>query len=144
MIDPYDTKPDELGFSWVDNNGKYHCWMTERMERYAARHMDPAIVSIDYEHALWVMQHNGLEKHRLLRLTPQVIAQKPIINIEMPDGTYKIVDGSHRYVRAAMLGWKEIPSYLFPIALADDFKVDIPDDMNEACKRHIPTFSGIV
>lgn len=144
MIDPYTVKPSELGFSWVDDAGKYHCWMTDRMNRYAESHMEPDIIEVDYDYALWAMVHNGIERHRVDRLTPQVLAQKPIINVQFEDGSYKLVDGNHRYVKAMLLGWKEIRSYLFNVEQGNMFKLDIPDHLNEECKKHIPSFSGIL
>lgn len=144
MIKPEDTLKNEIGFSWIDNDGIYHCWMTDRMIKHANRHLEPCIIEMDADYAQWVRDKNGIEYHRLIRITPQVIAQLPVIYIEMGDGTHKLVDGNHRYLKAYQLGWKELPAYLFPKALADDFKVDIPPEMNEICKRFMPGFSGIL
>ncbi|QIG76047.1 hypothetical protein EVC24_026 [Rhizobium phage RHph_I4] len=143
MIDPLTIGPHELGFSWIDNTGKYHCWMTGRMEKYAVAKLTPVSIEVDHDYAQHVRIHNGIEKHRLDRITPQVIAQKPVIYIELGDGSHKLVDGNHRFLKASMLGWSELPGYLFHKALADEFKLDVPDHLNEAIKRMVPSFSGI-
>jgi hypothetical protein len=145
MLDPFSIGPRELGFSWIDNNGKYHCWMTERMNNHAIRTgMEIIQVGMDLDYAEHVARFNGIEKHRLDRITPQVLAQKPILYIEMGDGTHKLVDGNHRYLKAAELGWDALPAYCFSKELSDDFKLDIPEHMNERCKGTVPKFSGIL
>jgi hypothetical protein len=144
MIDPYTLGPRELGFSWVDSNGWYHCWMTERMKRFAEKSGKEVVTApMDFEYAQWCLKHNGIEKHRLERITPQVIAQIPVIYVELGDGTHKLVDGNHRYVKAATLGWRELPAYLFTVEQSNEFKLDIPAHMQDIAKATIPKFSGI-
>ncbi|AHC30589.1 hypothetical protein CC53_gp172 [Rhizobium phage vB_RleS_L338C] len=143
MLDPLTIDPKELGFSWVDETGKYRCWMTERMNRYAERYLKPIVIEVDHDYAKHIFRACGIEQHRLLRITPQVIAQRPVLYVELGDGSHKLVDGNHRYLKASLLGWKDVPAYLFKKKLADDFELDIPPHMNEKCKQHIPSFSGI-
>jgi hypothetical protein len=149
MIDPFSISPKELGYSWVDENGKYWAWMTDRMRAHAVQTGKEIVRSpVDREFAQWVLTANGVEQHRLDRLTPAAMCL-PVIYVILPtDKTaagihHKLVDGSHRYVKAAMMGWKELPAYLFDTKEAEEFQLDIPDHLNELAKSTIPTFSGI-
>lgn len=144
MLSLFDVKPTDIGFTWTKDDGTVHCWLTERMEKHAKlTGMKVFSVNIDYGYAKFARKHCGIERHRLDRITPQVIAQNPLIYVALEDGSHKLVDGNHRYCRAAALGWRSVPAYIFEIEEHLKFKVDIPPSLYDEAVRHQQMFSGI-
>lgn len=133
MISWRDLSLREVTFSYVSPEGDVMHLAVERMEKMAKLSgMEPFIVPISPDFAEHVRTHNGIEFHRLDRLEPAHMCT-PVIYIETdpPAGpglppTCVLVDGSHRYLKAHMLGWVEIPAYVFPLGTWEQFVIDIP------------------
>jgi len=145
MLSPYDIDKTDIGFTWVDMVGNVRTWITSRMEKFAPENLQMVAVEIDYDYAKHVKARCGIEAHRLNRITPAVIAQKPVLYITLPGDpeTHKLVDGNHRYLKAAMFGWQEIPAYIFDVKQSDQFEVYTPVEMHEYLRGTMDRFSGI-
>lgn len=144
MLDPYDITKKDIGFTWVDQFGITRTWITSRMQRYADDgHVERVVTEIDLDYAKFVKANNGIETHRLHRLTPQIIANSPVLYITLPNGTHKLVDGNHRYLRAAQLGWREIQAYVFTVEQADMFEVRLDHRMQDFLRGTMDWHSGI-
>lgn len=71
--------------------------------------LKPFLTPVEEHFAKWAMENRGVEQKRLDRLTPAIFAQ-PLTYCEWENGSHLLVDGNHRYVKAAMLGVKELPA----------------------------------
>lgn len=131
----------EIVFSHVDDrtNVVRHFAIeriVKHVERMAVR---PPIITfpIDPVFAMYAVTGRGIEQHRLKRITAQDLIQYPIMLAHMPgvardvQGEHLIIDGNHRYVAAAMMGWKELHGYELPPALWEEFLVNIPEELND-------------
>lgn len=84
------------------------------------------------EHALLILKKRGLEEHRLSRLvqghptkwTGASPAFNPVLFLHMPDLTWLLADGSHRYVVGAMLGYSWIRARLVEEKVWREFEVE--------------------
>jgi hypothetical protein len=135
----FDIVKSEVIFTHVDNEGTVRHFATARMEKAAIdRGMPIHSVQTNFETWNMVRLNNGIEQHRLNRITPQ-ICLKPTLWVELPGRpcngahcTAIIVDGSHRYVYAfGVLGWKEIPAHVFPVGTWEEFLVDVPEELSK-------------
>lgn len=139
-FDPVTHEPisGEIVFSHVDDKtNEVRHFAVERIER-RLKTMDvlpPVIeIPIDPIFAVFAIRARGVEQHRLERVTPQDICNYPIMLARIPevgrdsaeiDGL--IIDGIHRYVKAAMMGWKSIRAYLMEREFWEEYLIDIPE-----------------
>ncbi len=146
MIKYQDCLDGELSFSWSGRNGEEHMWLTGRMIR-AAEHYHKRVVCVgmDVDFARWVAKSYGIEQHRYDRITPEAIMKSPVVYVRFPDDSHTLVDGAHRYLKAAVLGWTGVPAYVFSIGEADQFEIEIPSFAKGRLKEYhsMDTFSGI-
>jgi hypothetical protein len=129
----------EVVFSHVDDKtGEVRHFAVERLNKHIERMAVPPKrleVKIDYQFAAFAITRRGIEPHRFERITPADIAQYPILLAHMPGvgrdtpDNHLIIDGSHRYVKAATLGWKTIPAYELPEELWKEFLIRIPEEL---------------
>lgn len=83
-------------------------------------------VPVEQHHADYCRANRGIEEHRLARLVdggPAVVL-KPIIFVRQADGSMLLVDGTHRYVLAHMLGVPFVPGYFVPWNIARPFIIE--------------------
>lgn len=66
----------------------------------------------------------GYEQPRLDRLTRDVILHKPVIFIEL-DGSYVMIDGTHRMIKAYELKMRVVPGYVVPESVWTHFLVPV-------------------
>lgn len=88
--------------------------------------------------AKWCMEHRGIEQHRLDRIDAHSLSEYPLTycNLpkgpDLPNGAHLLVDGNHRYVKAAMLGMTEVPGRVVPENIWRRFQVgDVPIEIAE-------------
>ena len=122
---PFDelfTHFDEQGVQTDWNATKLYEWITSLGE---AADKWKFAVPVEEQHATFCVQERGVEEHRLARLFehPDRL-KKPIVFVEMEDGTHLLVDGTHRYVAYFALKAPTIPSYIVPFQFAKPFIVD--------------------
>lgn len=86
-----------------DKTGEYRIFAVDRMALWIEAHsLEVLKVKFlpDAAFAKFVLENRGIEPHRLLRCDISF----PITLLLMSDDTHLIVDGNHRYVKAAMVG----------------------------------------
>jgi hypothetical protein len=84
-------------------------------------------VAIDFEFAKFSLDYRGVERHRLERITTRDLVKYPVTMCEWGDGSHLLVDGTHRYVRAALWGRTRIRARLVPITFWKEYEiVDAP------------------
>jgi tRNA A37 threonylcarbamoyladenosine biosynthesis protein TsaE len=106
-------------------------------------------VPIEKEYADYIRENSGIEQHRYDRLRLQQIMNHPILIIEWDDNTHTVVDGNHRYVKAADLGRTEIKSIilkpaLWKTAIVKGFPEPPCETIEEKSELLKNSFSGIV
>lgn len=131
----------EIVFSHVDNKtGQVRHFAVERINRDIAKMGTPPPIiqcPIDPTFVMFAMQHRGVEAHRWNRITPQDVCNYPIllaympgVGIDTPD-QHLIIDGIHRYTRAAHWGWTHLPAYELPEEFWEPYLIDIPQELND-------------
>ena len=111
-------------FTHVSDKGVVRVWHIERMIEMA-RSKEVWDTPVDAEFAQIVRDRRGVEAHRLARISPADLTF-PVIYVEMeaefdhdPPISHLLVDGNHRYVKAAEWGRETIPGVIFSKAEAD-------------------------
>jgi hypothetical protein len=131
----------EVVFSHVDNKtGVVRHFAVERINNAIAKMAAPPPIiqcPIDLAFTMFAMQHRGIEAHRWNRITahdvcnyPILLAHMPGVGIDTPD-EHLIIDGIHRYTRAAYWGWTHLPAYELPPELWEPYLIDIPQELND-------------
>lgn len=88
-----------IAFTHIDNKGVVRHFNIDKIQARTKNH--PVFdIDISRSFAKWVLRHNGLEQHRLDRLLRVEGEFDPVIYVQFADGTYVLVDGSHRYAAA--------------------------------------------
>lgn len=115
--------------------------MRVMLDMFEQGEIEPVLVPMDAHFAEYCRHHRGVEPHRLNRLTPEAL-RTPILMLQLPDDTYLLMDGTHRYVYAQSIGRAEILCFIVPQEVADKARIYIPklEDF-EAYKQ---SFSGIL
>ena len=136
----------EIVFSHVDDvDGTVRHFAIERILNWikaAPPHKLPPIIEcpVDPTFAMAAMTVRGIEPHRLARVTLQDILHYPIIvahapgfgrdmrsSASAPGGEHLIIDGSHRYCKAWLMGLKSLPAYEVEPDFWMEYLVDIPE-----------------
>lgn len=99
-------------------------------------------VSVEQDIAKYFRTNRGIEEVRLNRLPNNSDAVEPILFACMPDQTHLLVDGHHRYVKAASLGAKHIKAVLVPELIWRKFQIVGLKPVNSATLRVMQ--SGII
>lgn len=128
----------EICFSHVDDkDGTVRHFAIDRINRELERMAAlPQIIEfpIDPVFAAFAMQHRGVEMHRWNRITPMDVAAYPILLAKMPGvgrdtpDSHLIIDGIHRYTRAASWGWQTMRGYELPEEFWSRFLIELPED----------------
>lgn len=95
-------------------------------------HDDPLVLAseimttdVDPEFARWMLKHRGIEQHRLHRLmNVPVMEMEPVILADQPDDSKLLIDGSHRYVSAALRGARSIRIRCLPELVWRPYVID--------------------
>lgn len=134
----------EVVFSHVDDgDGVLRHYAIDRIVNYIEHApVRPEIIEfqIDAVWAAFALTHRGVERHRLERITPADLAHYPIIMAHHPDGKgrpdhqgqHMVIDGHHRYCKAAMLGWRTLRAYVLPPELWEQYLIYIPEEVLSA------------
>jgi hypothetical protein len=131
MIPLAEISPTEELFTHLDDeDGVQRSYAVTRLRAHLAAHpevgrREPIVV--DEAHTTFCITHRGIETYRLLRLRAEDMAQ-PMLFVGSPDaGKVLLLDGTHRYVRAYLIGIKVLPAIFIPAELANEFLVvDVP------------------
>lgn len=90
-----------------------HLWMAVRTA-VATGKLEPTRIRVDPKFAKWCKINRGVERHRLNRIKAKAL-NEPILMLQQPEKqTMLLVDGHHRYVKAANLMKRTIPAFLLP------------------------------
>lgn len=136
MISIFDVAFEQTFTFREEATGKVTMWAVERALTWVRDHKrrKPVHIPIEDSNAEFIRANNGLEPHRLNRITAEQIKQHPILMAHMNDDTMLILDGSHRFVRAYDLGMEVLPGFVikerelaqFEIGgLSEDFKLSM-------------------
>ena len=150
MLNLWQMSLTDVVFSHRDTDGTdRHFVITRLIERLKQGDDEIVEAPMDYAFALHVQHHFGIEQHRLARITPQVLDDNPMIYAHFtpksPQGRAVpiggvdaiLIDGAHRYLKAAMLGRQTIKAFLVPESLWTEYLLDVPPELNEACMADV-------
>ena len=118
---------------------------TERMQQsdeYKA--LEVVITPVEKQFAEWCAKNRGVEQRRLERITLQHLVTSPLCYCEFPRPeslgggmAHMLVDGNHRYCKAAALGMMALPARVAPETLWRKFQVEgIPVEIAEFFVEH--------
>lgn len=136
----------EIVFSHVDDitNDVRH-FAVDRLAKYLTTcAVPPPIIEIpiDPVFAIAALRVRGVEQHRLIRVSALDICNYPIMLARIPgvgrdsekiEGL--IIDGIHRYCKAAFYGWTSIRAYLLEPDLWEQYLVDIPEIADDTRRK---------
>lgn len=129
-------KTGEIVFSHVDDKtDEVRHFAVERIEKWLRTRTDIPIIRtrIDPIFAMFAVKYRGVEQHRFARITKRQIKTNPIVLAHMPGigrdttGEHLMIDGTHRYCKAAMLGMEHIHAYELQPEHWEPFLIDIPE-----------------
>lgn len=89
-----------------------HLWLRVK-EAMRAGKLKATRIPVDRDFAKYCREHRGIEKHRLQRIKTKHL-DEPLLMATQPSGTHLMVDGHHRYVKAANLMKRTLPAYVLP------------------------------
>ena len=94
---------------------------------WAKEHEEVFMVDITKDHYDVLINHRGVEAHRVKRLTRQLRRDggflDPMVFFTMDDGTHLLVDGTHRYVAYFRCSYKQALAYVLRNEAVNRFKV---------------------
>lgn len=115
--------------------GEQRIYAVDRLLAHLAVYQ-PYLVPVDPDMARWMVEHRGLEAHRLARLTPEIVAEAPpVIFCKQADGTWLLVDGTHRYLWLAEHGVKWVLGYMAEPSDWEPFIVEPNPELTETALR---------
>lgn len=130
----------EIVFSHVDDvTGEVRHFAVERIAKDIEKMaVPPPIIEvpIDQTFAQFCIRARGVEPHRWNRITPQDVCHYPILMAVMPGvgrdtkDSHLIIDGIHRYTRAAAWGWPSVRGYELQPEFWQQYLVRVPDEVN--------------
>lgn len=95
-----------------DDTGKQTHFAVDRMIAWCtAAKLPVAAVAVDPQFAVYCVENRGVEFERLAQITFHHLTE-PLIFCRQPDGSHLLVDGHHRYVKAAQLAISYVRAYL--------------------------------
>lgn len=92
-------------------------------------------IPVEPEQAIYAIDARGIEKSRLSALLDPLHAEwaiKPILLVHAPDDEWLMVDGSHRFVAAAVRGQPTIRCYKVPWVIAVQFVIEDAPQTDES------------
>ena len=136
----------EVVFTHIDDDtGEVLHLAVDRLEACVKAHpkkFELCFFPVEGQIADYFRTNRGIERHRLDRITAQVMRDKPIIFAEL-QGKHLLVDGHHRYVKAHALGRTLIKSVVVPEKVWRLFEVDHAGYPEFTSEQLINSFSGI-
>ena len=139
----------EVVYSWEDpDTGHVRLWAISRIEKWLTESgLKTLVTNVDENTAKWFYFNRGIERHRLewLSKNPEMMTKPPIMLRMHRDATGEdwdlMLDGHHRYVTLALLGFPLIEFYQLTEEQASQFEVEgHPQPKNGL---NINTFSGL-
>lgn len=88
-----------------------HLW--QAVQHAVKEGLKPSRVHIDRKFAKFVREERGIERYRLNRIKKKHL-NEPVLFATQFDGSNLLIDGSHRYVKAANLMQRTIPAFILP------------------------------
>jgi hypothetical protein len=136
-VDPF----DELFTHAEDATGLQTTYNVTRLYAAIAGVLEEFKIPVEEEHASYCVEKRGVEQDRIQVLYehPEYL-KKPIVFINLPDGTHLLVDGTHRYVVFHMAKAQWIPAYIVPWTVAAPFVVE---DVAQTTEADLMQWSGI-
>lgn len=123
-------------FSHQDDKGTWRHWHIPTLQDLCEKGKAEKItLGVDRQHALFMVNNNGIEKDHVFRLPMERLKNPGIAVYFETDDTWVIVDGNHRYVRAFLEGWKEMPFYKVSEKTARYAQLELPDDLAKVVCR---------
>lgn len=88
-------------------------------------------ITVDYELAEWLLENRGPDRDYLRDMVNRFRWQnrtardkRPVILLMMPDKTFLLVDGTHRYIASALTGATSVQALIVPPAVWKVFDVE--------------------
>lgn len=139
---PFEETRKEIVFAHMDTDGTQRMFAVERILKLLNEIEDSRIrqvlVPIELNFAKWMLRNRGIEAHRLLSLM-DVTPLEPIIFCaeEDAENTHLLIDGSHRYVGAAINESTHIRAYILPRIIWEQYLIEAPPiNMDHLLKSH--------
>lgn len=137
MLKYEDLAKKELVYTWQNpDTGRTRMWSVERLCAWlpmSGHKLCKAI--LDQEQARYFVENRGIEKHRLAFLAQnRECLREPLIMLRLPGSESSngelsdlMIDGHHRYVTLALMGYPHFLFYHLTSEEAADFEVgDVP------------------
>ncbi len=128
----------EIVFTHQDEDGTQLMFAVTRLQALLQTAGSPVVLApVDEQFARWLPSHRGIEFSRLCALAG-ISSLDPVIFCAMEDAenSYLLVDGSHRYLAAALNQSTYIRAYVVVKAVWEQFLVEAPQvDMEQLLKR---------
>lgn len=135
---------DELFTHVADDDGQQTSYNVSALYTHITAHpseVTKTTVQVDEEHARYCIERRGVEKDRIAVLMNHVeYLKKPVVFVVLPDESYLLVDGTHRYVVYFAAKALQIPAYIVPWAVAAPFVVE---DMPRTPEDELMAWSGL-
>lgn len=100
-------------------------------------HLSCIMAPIDPEQAQWFREKGGIEQRRLDRLTREMLIDgEPLLLAHRSDNKLIMIDGAHRYVKAADLKIRELLAYVVKAPIWVKYLVDLSEYEPNRKKLH--------
>lgn len=140
LINPATLPMTDEIFSWSPPEGEDNSEMLHFAASQLRRDLSaipPAVdcrltsVHLDPQFAQFCIRSRGIEWPRCDRWFrifqgPAKVSPEPLLFCHFPDGSNLLIDGTHRYVAAAMAGLRELPAWIVPEIIWRRYLVDLP------------------
>jgi hypothetical protein len=140
-INAHLINPKHVMFSHLDLEDGTQTYINITLLAEAVKDLEIVQAPVCQKHAEFCIKYRGVETHRLQRLL-DVKPSDPVLFASWPDGTYLLIDGTHRYVAAAMRKEVEIKARIIPEEIWRKFQLVGVKDPNPM--QTLSKFSGIL
>lgn len=141
-----DVRITDVMFSHEDLDGTQTSWNISWIDRQIIPLLKAGKIEVqDIPIEPWFtelcLNNRGLEKHRFERITEEAL-KIPTYWVGMEDGTYLLIDGTHRYAYAGTHGKETILGVIVPEEIERAARLSIPKIKDFMAYKN--RFSGIL
>lgn len=134
-------------FTHIDTDGTQRHFAATLMAQWAERFATKIQTPLRRADALLVACKRGVERHRIERLVALGskfdLKAHPILYMQWPPDEHLLIDGSHRYVAAAVLDCPWIFAYEVPHAIGMQFEIKDPRLNYPDEESMLKSYSGV-
>lgn len=136
-----ETKGEQIFTHFDELTGKQTTFASQKLSNWCKTSgIKPVKIPFSKEFVTLCFARRGIEEHRLARLTPAQL-DEPILFCQMPEGSWLLVDGTHRYVRSYLEGAKTCQGWMLEERLWRPFQVADPQKFDQ--DELLNSFSGL-